>query len=102
MGGRLELRAGRERGDSRRQEAGRTGSVVGRGAGAGRGRRDERGEAVTRSRIAFVSILLAALSIAPAARGVANLDELLEQTRNAHEKEKRESAAREQQFQASR
>ena len=75
---------------------------MGAGAGADRGRRAERGEAVTRVRFAFLSIVIASIALAPMARAAQNLDELLEQTRNAHEKEKKESADRERVFQASR
>jgi len=56
---------------------------------------------VRRSGLLWVA-LFAAVAVAPAARAAQNLDELLEQTRNAHEKEKKENAAREAQFQASR
>ena len=54
-----------------------------------------------RTGVLFAAIF-AAVTVAPATHAAQNLDELLEQTRNAHEKEKKENAAREAQFQSSR
>jgi len=57
---------------------------------------------VNRFRHVGVALLTAHLALSASAFAAKSLDELLEQTRTAHEQEKRENADRERQFQANR
>jgi biopolymer transport protein ExbB len=76
---------------------------VGRGAGADRRAGAEGGEAMSAlRRFLLVALALQLLAAAGAHAAAKNLDELLEQTRTARERERKENSDRERQFQASR